>query len=167
MQYVGFWWRVLAALIDGVILWIVYIPVMIVFGGSMMSGVQADAVGAPDVAAMGASMVLMNLITLIIYVAYEAVFTSSKMMATPGKRILGFAVLTDTGHRLSVGRAIGRSLGKILSQITLMIGFLMVAFTGKKQGLHDMVASTVVVKRSALAVATEAENPTTSISEQM
>ena len=46
-----------------------------------------------------------------------------------------------------MGRALGRNLAKILSGLILCIGFLMVAFTGKKQGLHDMIAGTLVVSR--------------------
>jgi uncharacterized RDD family membrane protein YckC len=49
------------------------------------------------------------------------------------------------GARISFGNATGRYFGKILSGLILYVGYLMVAFTDKKQGLHDMMASTLVV----------------------
>lgn len=156
MQVVGFWWRVLAALIDGVIITIIYLPIMIIAGGAMFAGSMSgmDGMGEADAMAMGAGIGLgMNLISLLVYVGYEALFTSSKMMATPGKRLLGFAVVTEQGQRLSFGRAIGRAFGKILSQMILLIGFIMVAFTGKKQGLHDLIAKTLVVQRDSMGAA--------------
>jgi uncharacterized RDD family membrane protein YckC len=58
---------------------------------------------------------------------------------------LGTIVTDADGKRISFGRAVGRNLGKIVSQIILFIGFLMVAFTQKKQGLHDIMASCLVV----------------------
>ena len=60
---------------------------------------------------------------------------------------LGIQVTDLQGNRVSFGRALGRTLAKILSAIILYIGFIMAAFTEKKQGLHDMVAGTLVVKR--------------------
>jgi uncharacterized RDD family membrane protein YckC len=59
---------------------------------------------------------------------------------------LGLRVVTDDGQRLSLMHAIGRYLAKIVSGIILGIGFIMVAFTDRKRGLHDIIASTLVVK---------------------
>jgi uncharacterized RDD family membrane protein YckC len=70
---------------------------------------------------------------------------SSSRQATLGKMALGIVVTDMDGKRISFGRAVGRNLGKIISQIILFIGFLMVAFTQKKQGLHDIIANCLVV----------------------
>jgi uncharacterized RDD family membrane protein YckC len=51
------------------------------------------------------------------------------------------------GERIPFGKALLRSVGKILSQMIFYIGFIMAAFTEKKQGLHDMIAGTIVVKK--------------------
>ncbi len=59
--------------------------------------------------------------------------------------VLGIVVTDMNGQRISFGRATGRYLGKIISQIILFIGYLMIAFTEKKQGLHDIMASCLVV----------------------
>jgi hypothetical protein len=59
-------------------------------------------------------------------------------------------VVTDLdGNRIGFGRATGRYFAKILSALILLIGFIMAAFTQKKQGLHDIIAGTLVVKKAA------------------
>jgi uncharacterized RDD family membrane protein YckC len=73
---------------------------------------------------------------------------SSSKQATLGKMALGIIVTDLEGQRISFGKATGRHFSKIVSGIILYIGFIMVAFTEKKQGLHDMMAGClVVVKR--------------------
>jgi len=62
---------------------------------------------------------------------------------------MGIMVTDITGQPIGFGRATGRYFAKILSAIILCIGFIMIAFTQRKQGLHDMIANTLVVKRSA------------------
>jgi uncharacterized RDD family membrane protein YckC len=77
---------------------------------------------------------------------YYALMESSKNQATVGKLALGLKVTDEKGKRISFGRASGRFFAKILSSIILGIGFLMIAFTEKKQGLHDEIAGCLVVK---------------------
>lgn len=79
---------------------------------------------------------------------YFALQESSKWQATVGKRALGIKVVGLDGKRISFGRATVRHFSKMLSRMILMIGFLMVIWTKKKQGLHDMIASTLVVRES-------------------
>jgi uncharacterized RDD family membrane protein YckC len=59
---------------------------------------------------------------------------------------LGIRVTDLDGGRISFGRATGRYFGKILSGLILGIGFLMAAFTERKQALHDLLAGTLVVR---------------------
>jgi uncharacterized RDD family membrane protein YckC len=73
---------------------------------------------------------------------------SSSMQATLGKMALGLKVTDLNGKQISFGKATGRYFAKIISAIILLIGFIMVAFTEKKQGLHDMIAGTLVVKNA-------------------
>ncbi len=77
---------------------------------------------------------------------YEAAMLSSSWQATLGKRALGMMVTDLDGRRLSFARATGRHFAKWLSAMTLCIGYVMAAFTTKKQALHDMVAGTLVVQ---------------------
>lgn len=134
MHYAGFWVRVLAYLIDFVILLVVQSVINLFFGVSVF--------GAEAPSALGAS----NAIGLIIGIAYFAGFEASDKQATPGKMALGLIVTDTDGGRISFLRAIGRYFAKILSGLILFIGYIMVAFTDRKQGLHDLLASTLVVK---------------------
>lgn len=77
---------------------------------------------------------------------YEAVLTSSSWQATVGKRILGLKVVDGEGNRISFAKATGRFLAKIISGLILCIGFLMIFWTKRKRGLHDMIAETLVIK---------------------
>jgi len=83
----------------------------------------------------------------VLYWLYFALMDSSSTQGTLGKMAVGIKVCDMNGQRLSFGHATGRYFAKILSGLTLMVGYVMVAFTEKKQGLHDMVASTLVVRK--------------------
>jgi Tfp pilus assembly major pilin PilA/uncharacterized membrane protein YeaQ/YmgE (transglycosylase-associated protein family) len=89
-----------------------------------------------------------NLLGFVIGWLYFALMESSAGQGTIGKRVVGIVVTDLNGDRIGFGRATGRYFGKILSSIILLIGYLMAAFTQRKQGLHDMLASTLVLNRS-------------------
>jgi uncharacterized RDD family membrane protein YckC len=72
---------------------------------------------------------------------------SSEYQCTLGKRVLKIYVTDLEGRRISFGQATGRHFGKIVSAIILGIGYIMAGFTEKKQGLHDMMAGTLVKRR--------------------
>ena len=131
--YGGFWLRVVAYVIDAIVINIATWAIGLVIGVS-----QFTAADDYDPTATG--------ISLLIGLIYFALLESSERGATLGKMAVGLRVVTDQGQRLSLANAIGRYLAKIVSAIILGIGFLMVAFTDRKRGLHDMIASTLVVK---------------------
>jgi len=134
MDYAGFWIRVLAYLIDAVILIVVGMLLAVLSGGAIIDIEAQETFGITD------------FLSLIIGLAYFIGFEASEMQATPGKKALGLIVTDMQGQRISYARAAGRYFGKILSGLILLIGYIMVAFTEKKQGLHDLLASTLVVK---------------------
>jgi uncharacterized RDD family membrane protein YckC len=78
---------------------------------------------------------------------YEAVMLSSEKQATFGKMALGMVVTDLNGARITFARATGRHFAKWLSTLFLMIGYLMAAFTEKKQALHDLFAETLVIDK--------------------
>ena len=82
---------------------------------------------------------------------YKAGLESGPRQATLGKRALGIKVTGVDGGRVSFGRASARFLGMLVSAFLLGIGFLMAAFTRRKQALHDMMASCLVVRADASA----------------
>jgi uncharacterized RDD family membrane protein YckC len=85
------------------------------------------------------------LVILILQWLYYALMESSNKQATLGKLALGIVVTDLSGGRISFGRATGRYFGKIISGLILYIGFIMAGLTEKKQALHDIMASCLVV----------------------
>lgn len=80
---------------------------------------------------------------------YKAVMESSHWQATFGKRALGIKVTSLQGERISFRRATGRAAAQVLSQLCLYVGYVMAAFTKRRQALHDLLAGTLVVRRDA------------------
>lgn len=78
---------------------------------------------------------------------YFALQESSSAQATLGKRVLGIKVIDYEGRRIGFARATGRFWGKTLSGILFNIGYIMAAFTARKQALHDILAQTLVIRR--------------------
>ena len=135
--YVGFWRRFFAILID-------YVLLMAVLG--ITAGVISQVM-APAADQMLAERRAVGLI-IIVWWLYYALFESSRWQATPGKMVVGARITDLAGRRISFLQATGRTFGKILSAIILWIGFIMVAFNLRKQGLHDVMAGTLVTKTS-------------------
>ena len=139
--YGGFWIRVVAAIIDAIILRVVVAPVGMVFGGLGMAGMMS---GIPH----AGLHILGGGITIILLVfgswLYEAFMESSSYQATLGKMIFGMKVTDLNGNRISFERATGRHFAKWLSAMILCIGYIMVGVTERKQGLHDLLAGTLV-----------------------
>ena len=144
-QHGGFWRRVLAYIIDTIILWIAGAVISGVFLGSA-TGFTSLAPGSDPTAAFTGAMLGVQAISFVLNWLYFALLESSSMQGTLGKKALGMIVTDLDGGRIGFGRATGRYFAKFLSAIILLIGFIMVAFTQRKQGLHDLIASTLVYK---------------------
>lgn len=155
-EYAGFWLRFVAYIIDYIIIWAVQafvaIPILAAVGitfvqnaGNMDNMTESDMVGMlmGFVAAASATALL----TTILVVLYFTLMESSKYQATVGKLALGLIVTDENGGKLDFVKALIRNLCKIISSMILMIGYIMVGFTEKKQGLHDIIAKTLVVKK--------------------
>jgi uncharacterized RDD family membrane protein YckC len=139
--YGGFWIRVVAAIIDAIIIRVVVSPIHLIFGGlgfaSAMGGFHPLGL-----AVLGGGITLIA--TLFGSWLYEAFMESSSYQATLGKMIFGMKVTDLSGNRISFERATGRHFAKWISGIILCIGYIMVGFTERKQGLHDLLAGTLV-----------------------
>jgi uncharacterized RDD family membrane protein YckC len=144
MEYAGFWRRLVAYLIDYLIIGAG------AFAVGFLIGIGAGVAGA-DV--KGGWLVAIYVITIAGYYLYYAFMESSANQATVGKIALGLKVTDEEGNRISFGRALCRTVAKILSALILFMGFVMAGFTDRKQALHDKIAHTLVVKRSAAPAA--------------
>jgi uncharacterized RDD family membrane protein YckC len=151
VPYGGFWIRFLAHLIDHVILGAVAAPLffIMVLPAIIRIARQAEQDQEPS-----PEMIVAIVSSAFVYIAlafvgqwlYEALLTSSSWQATIGKRVLRLKVVDEAGNRIGFGRATGRFFAKILSSMFFCIGFIMIGFTERKRGLHDMLAGTVVMK---------------------
>lgn len=139
--YGGFWIRVVAAIIDGIILRVAVSPIRMIVGGLGLAGTMS---GVPHIglAFVGGGVTLIALVFG--SWLYEAFMESSSYQATLGKMIFGMKVTDLSGNRISFERATGRHFAKWLSGMILGIGYVMVGFTDRKQGLHDLLAGTLV-----------------------
>ena len=146
-QYSGFWIRFLAYIIDFIIQAAVFCPLGFIVG----------AVGAAteneNSAPMAAANMLLNVVSIVVGWLYFAFLDSSSWQGTVGKKLLAIRVTDLYGNRISFGRATGRYFAKILSAMICAVGFFMIAFTEKKQGLHDMLAGTLVLSGQATGIA--------------
>jgi uncharacterized RDD family membrane protein YckC len=139
--YAGFWIRFLAYLIDSILLSLVFCPLGLGIGFA-----AASAGIDPNSPEMTLGNFFTNVLSIFAGWLYFALTESSSWQATIGKKLVNLKVTDMYGQRLTFGRATGRYFGKILSSLICLIGFIMAAFTDKKQALHDMMASTLVVK---------------------
>jgi uncharacterized RDD family membrane protein YckC len=89
---------------------------------------------------------LMSWASTAVFLLYFSVFESSWRQATPGKMALGLFVADEQGRRISFARALGRTLGKMLSTACCFLGFIMALFSRRSQGLHDLIANTLVLE---------------------
>jgi len=118
IEYAGFWKRFIAYIID---ILIMLIPVLLA-----------------SIIPLGGIIVLW---------LYFAVMESSESQSTLGKRAMGIIVTDLNGNRITFGKATIRHFSKYISILILFIGYIMIGFTEKKQGLHDMIAGTLVVAK--------------------
>lgn len=147
----GFWRRLGAYVIDSLILTIGFyvVTAVLLLGVGLGTGLDMVTSDASEPGWLMLTSIGWALLYYPVAALYYALQESSRHQATVGKRTLGIKVVDEAGGRLSRGRAFGRWFAATLSYLTLYIGFLLAAFTRRKQALHDMVASTLVVDRWA------------------
>lgn len=154
-KYAGFWMRFVAFIIDSLVMQLaqsfLVIPLLAVFGlgFATFDFNELNSLGEADIFVLITTIISMVsslvLLSFLINLLYYALMESSKHQATLGKMALGIKVTDTNGERLDFTKAMIRQLGKIISSFIFMIGYIMAAFTEKKQALHDMIANTYVV----------------------
>lgn len=156
-SYGGFWIRLVAFTIDGIITAIpsaLFTIPLIGYGLFSLMPYMAEYSETQVVSSEMASALflfwclglLSQVIWFVFFWLYFALFESSSKQATWGKQICGLRVTDECGQRISFARASGRTFGKILSYMIIYIGFMMAGWTKRKQALHDIIAGTLVVK---------------------
>jgi len=124
--YQGFWIRFLAYILDG---FIIGIPVWLL------------QIGLIYATGMQSMMYLASFAGVVLVIYMDGI-----KGGTPGKLILGMRIVNEKGEYIGIPMAILRCIGKILSGMILGIGYFMIGWDEKKQGLHDKIAQTYVIK---------------------
>ncbi|MDG4866448.1 RDD family protein [Guyparkeria sp. 1SP6A2] len=137
LEYAGFWIRVVAVLVDTVLLMMITFPLLIaIYGWDYFNPFQTGFVAGP------ADLLINYVLPAIIVIAFWHV-----IQATPGKMAIKAKIVdAKTGEKPSTGQFIGRYLGYFVSMIPLGMGLLWVGIDKRKQGWHDKLAGTVVVQ---------------------
>lgn len=137
LEPVGFWMRFWATIIDGILLAIITTPIaMAIYGIDEVMNNESLVMGVPGVFI---DYVLPAAVVILFWVYRQA---------TPGKMLISARIVdADTGEKPSTGRLIIRYLGYYLSFVILCLGFLWVIWDKRKQGWHDKMANTMVVRK--------------------
>lgn len=139
----GFWIRLVAYIIDAVILWIVFLAISLPLGAGFAGIGAAAGDETGGVAAFGSC--LASILILAVAIGYLVGFWTYKS-ATPGKMALGLKIITVEGADLTLGKAILRIIGYIVNSIIpFAIGYIWAGFDSQKQGIHDKIAGTYVI----------------------
>ena len=139
MQYAGFWIRTGAAIIDSILIVLIIVPLLIaIYGWAYFDGNHSGLIAGP--ADFLISWVLPPLAVIAFWIVKQA---------TPGKMAVSTRIVdAASGEAASAGQLVGRYLAYYVSLLPLGLGILWVAFDKKKQGWHDKLAGTVVVRRA-------------------
>jgi uncharacterized RDD family membrane protein YckC len=140
-KFAGFWLRFLAWVIDVAIVYTALFLLGFILG--LFLSVDSFNVFAERIE----DSLVLDFLGIAIFWLYYAMMESSSKKATLGKMALNLEVLDVNGVKISFAKATVRHFSKIISGIILGIGFLMIAFDKKKQGLHDKIAGCIVTKK--------------------
>jgi uncharacterized RDD family membrane protein YckC len=158
VAYAGFWLRVVAAFVDGIIISIPLAPIFLILMLPLIRNMQnPQDMQNPTLLfqLMAPKLGIIMLIFIVVSWLYWALCESSAWQATIGKKILGLYVTDSDHNRASFGRTSGRFFaGRFVASIPYVGGMyglvdcLCVAFTAKKQAIHDMIAGTLVLRKT-------------------
>ena len=152
-EYAGFWMRLGAFLIDGLILSVIgWVMTAILFasGFALDQTIFGESAGVltystSTTARLSGIWLTIWITGMVIEVLYFVGFWAWRGQ-TPGKIALGIKIIRADGSSLSWGGALLRYLGYIVSAVIIYIGFIWIAFDGRKQGIHDKIADTYVIR---------------------
>lgn len=138
IEYAGFWVRTGATVIDALLTMLITFPLLIsIYGSSYFDGETTGLVAGPA-----------DFLISWVFPAVAAITFWVLKQATPGKMAISAKIVdAATGKPASTAQLIGRYFAYIISTLPLCLGFFWVAFDKRKQGWHDKLAGTVVIKK--------------------
>lgn len=137
LEYVGFWPRVGASIIDAILVVVITAPLLVlIYGWAYYTDPDTPFIAGPA-----------DFLLSWIFPAVAVILFWLYKRATPGKMAIAAQVVdARTGHALTVGQSILRYLGYFVATLPLFIGIIWVAFDPRKQGWHDKIAGSVVTR---------------------
>lgn len=150
LEYVGFRARLGAAIVDNILLLVITVPLTLYFYGSAYFTGGFRIWGPMDIIL---NWVFPVVVTILFWIWKQA---------TPGKMLIGARIVdAKTGAAPSVGQCVGRYVAYVLSFVLLGLGFIWIIFDSKKQGWHDKLAGTVVIRPKKRVCDVKFEQPPT------
>ncbi|MGB7845061.1 MAG: RDD family protein [Candidatus Acidiferrum sp.] len=154
VTYAGFWLRFVAHIVDdflvGFVTFALFIPFFVLMGGMALLGSLPRHGEHPEPAQIAAFLTMIFTfvgVAIILQWLYYAYLESGDKQGTWGKQMLGLYVTDLSGNRIFFGRASGRFFAKMITGlIPFWIGYIMAGFTERRQALHDMIASCLVLR---------------------
>ncbi|MFT5131555.1 MAG: putative RDD family membrane protein YckC [Gammaproteobacteria bacterium] len=135
VDYAGFWIRTLAAIVDTIMIMFIVFPLLFLIYGEKYLMSESVILGYWDV--------MLNYVLPAIVIILFWIYKS----ATPGKMLLKLKIVdAKTGGKPSAGQLVGRYLGYYVSMLPFFLGIIWVGFDSRKQGWHDKLAGTVVIR---------------------
>jgi uncharacterized RDD family membrane protein YckC len=145
--FAGFWLRAIAYLFDTILISLGLGLVASFYPSTFIKFPEAVAAAPPSLTSLPQLTPVAFAITIAVTWFYYTVFESSNWQATPGKRLLRIYVTDLGGRRLTFARAAARNIAKLISSLTFLVGYMVAGFTEKKQALHDILTSCLVLRR--------------------
>jgi uncharacterized RDD family membrane protein YckC len=143
--FAGFWLRAIAYLFDTILISLALGLIASFYPATFIK--MPDAAVSPSLTSLPQLTPIAFAITITATWIYYTMFEASAWQATPGKRVLRLYVADLSGQRITLARAATRNLAKIISSLTFLVGYLVAGFTERKQALHDILASCLVLRR--------------------
>ncbi len=148
-EYAGFRRRLLAHYVDYVIVFIFTFVVAGLVGWSPLKAFETKTLAEAQLLNESMGQRLFTIVSLAISLFYAVLMWVNFDGATPGKKMLGIKIIKDDGKKLTYPVAIIRHFSTYISYFTFFLGHLWVIWDKKKQGWHDKLAGTVVIKTGA------------------
>jgi uncharacterized RDD family membrane protein YckC len=145
--YGGFWIRLVAIFIDGIIIAIPIVVLAVIIGiiTGVAIGISGKSGNAATSSAGAGFTAVIDILAFVLTIGYFVYFWGQGQ--TLAMRLFHLRVVdANTGQPIGYGRAALRYLGYIISGLVCYIGLIWAAFDSRKQGWHDKIAGTVVVQ---------------------
>ncbi|MFT4326423.1 MAG: RDD family protein [Candidatus Woesearchaeota archaeon] len=144
-HYASFWMRILAGIIDFIVLLGLGIVTSFIIG-FIIGFISVLTESAAGFLFLESTMFIIGF-SIVLSWLYVAILESSRNQATLGQMALGLQITDLHERRISFLRASARFFSSYLSAFILLVGYFMILFTPRRQALHDVIADTLVIHK--------------------